>query len=84
MSADSPDTPPTTPAATGLQATVKAKATEVGTALYLKAPPKAQTAILNGVVAVQPVVNSVKPHATKLLGAGAGLLALRRFRRRKG
>lgn len=79
MSADSTPTPP---AATGLQASVKAKATEVGTALYLKAPPKAQTAILNGVGAVQPVVNAVKPHATKLVGAGAGLLALRRFRRR--
>lgn len=80
----SADTTPTTPAASGLQATVMAKATEAGTALYLKAPPRAQTAILNGVVAVQPVVNALKPHATQLLGAGAGLLALRRFRGRKG
>jgi hypothetical protein len=69
-----------TPPATGL----KAKANEVGTALYLKAPPKAQTAILNGVVKAQPVVVKVKPHVTKVLGAGAGVLALRKVLHRKG
>jgi hypothetical protein len=68
MTADAPLPP------TGL----KAKANEVGTALYLKAPPKAQTAILNGVVKAQPVVAKVKPHLTKVLGIGAGLLALRK------
>lgn len=72
-----PMTADATPPQTGL----KAKATEVGTALYLKAPPKAQTAILNGVVKAQPIVDKVKPHATKLLGAAAGLLALRRVRK---
>jgi hypothetical protein len=72
MSADA------TPPPTGL----KAKANEVGMALYLKAPPKAQTAILNGVVKVQPLVGKAKPHAKKLLGAGAGLLALRKVRKR--
>lgn len=56
---------------------LKAKANEVGLALYLKAPPKAQTAILNGIVKAQPVVSRVKPHVLKVVGAGAGLLALR-------
>ncbi len=68
-----------TPPATGL----KAKATEVGTALYLKAPPKAQTAILNGVVKAQPVVAKAKPHVAKALGAGAGLVALRKLINRR-
>lgn len=63
-------------------AVIRTKATEIGTALYLKAPPKAQTAILTGIGKAEPVVAAVKPHATKLLGAGAGLLALRRFRHR--
>ena len=64
-----------TPPPTGL----KAKATEVGTALYLKAPPKAQTAILNGVVKAQPVVDKVKPHLKQALGVGAGILAMRKL-----
>lgn len=79
----SADTTTTDSAPHGLRASVKDKATELGTAVYLKAPPKAQTAILHAVGAAQPVVTAVKPHATKLLGAGAGLLALRRFRGRK-
>ncbi|MFN2537337.1 MAG: hypothetical protein ABR549_04190 [Mycobacteriales bacterium] len=70
----------TTLPATGL----KAKANEVGMGLYLKAPPKAQTAILNGVLKAQPVVAKVKPHVTKALVAGAGVLALRKVVRRKG
>lgn len=69
-----------TPPATGLQA----KATEVGTALFLKASPKAQTAILNGVGKAQPVVDAVKPHLTRVLGVGGGLLALRKVLHRKG
>ncbi len=73
----------TTDAAAPAPATgLKAKATEVGTALYLKAPPKVQTAILNGVVKVQPVMAKVQPHAKKLAVGGAGLLAVRKLRRR--
>ncbi|MCW2545336.1 MAG: hypothetical protein JWM40_2888 [Frankiales bacterium] len=67
------------PPPTGL----KAKVNEVGTALYLKAPPKAQTAILNGVVKAQPVVGRVKPHVKKVLGVGVGILALRKLITRK-
>jgi len=68
------------PAATGL----KAKVTDLGTKAYLAAPPKAQTAILNGVLKAQPVAAKVKPHQKRIVAALAGLLVLRRVRRRKG
>lgn len=70
---------PPAPAPTGL----KAKANDVAMKAYLKAPPKAQTAILNGVVKAQPVAARAKRFA-KPAAAAAGLLLLRRLRRRKG
>jgi hypothetical protein len=67
-----------TPPATGL----KAKANELGMKAYLAAPPKAQTAMLNGFMRAQPVVAKVKPHSTKLIGGLVGLVALRKVRHR--
>lgn len=86
MTAETPETPVETPAAAPAPAPtgLKAKATELGTKAYLAAPPKAQTAILNGVVKAQPVVAKVKPHQKRILAALAGLLVLRKVRRRKG
>lgn len=66
------------PPATGL----KAKANELGMKAYLAAPPKAQTAMLNGFVKAQPVVAKVKPHGKKVLGALLGLVAVRKVRSR--
>lgn len=67
------------PPATGL----KAKANELCMKAYLAAPPKAQTALLNGFLKAQPLVAKVKPHSTKLLGGAVGLVALRKVRRGK-
>jgi hypothetical protein len=66
------------PAPTGL----RAKAGEVGLKAYLKAPPPAQNAMLQGYLKAQPVIARVSPHARKLVGAGLGVLALRTVRRR--
>lgn len=63
---------------------LKAKATELGTKAYLAAPPKAQTAILNGVAKAQPLVAKVKPHQKRVLAGLAGLLVLRKVRGRRG
>lgn len=70
----------TTPAAkpTGL----KAKANEVGMKAYLKAPPPAQNALLQGFLKAQPVLAKVSPHAKKLLGGGVAVVAIRKVRRR--
>lgn len=67
------------PPATG----VKAKANELGMKAYLAAPPKAQTAMLNGFLKAQPVVAKVKPHGKKLVGALVGLVAVRKVRGRR-
>jgi hypothetical protein len=61
---------------------LKAKAADVGLKVYLKAPPKAQNAMLQGFVKAQPVVAKVSPHTKKLVGGTLGLLALRRVRNR--
>jgi hypothetical protein len=66
------------------QTGLKAKANEVGMNLFLKAPPKAQNAILQGYTKAQPVVAKVAPHTKQLLGGAAALLALRKVRQRKG
>ena len=71
--------PPAQPA-TGL----KAKATDVATKAYLKAPPKAQTAILNGYVKAQPAVAKVSRFAKPALVGTSALFVLRKVRGRKG
>jgi hypothetical protein len=48
---------------------------------YLAAPPKAQTALLNGYLKAAPVVAKVRPHAKKVLGAALGLVVVRKLRR---
>ena len=68
------------PQPTGL----KAKANEVGLALFMKAPPKAQNAILQGYTKAQPAIEKAKPLAKPVLAGTAALLALRKVRRRKG
>jgi len=62
---------------------LKAKAGEVGLKVYLKAPPKAQNAMLQGFTKAQPVVAKVSPHTKKILGGGLAVLVLRKLRRRK-
>ena len=74
----STDTTPAAAQPTGL----KAKAGEVGLKVYLKAPPKAQNAMLQGFLKTQPVVAKVSPHARKIAGGVAGVLVVRRLRRR--
>jgi hypothetical protein len=71
-------TAPAPAAASGL----KAKATDLGTQAFMKAPPKAQNAILLGIGAVQPVAKVVTPHAKKLAVGAVSLLALRKLRHR--
>jgi hypothetical protein len=68
-----------TPAPSGL----KAKVNEVGLSLYMKAPPKAQTAILNGFVKAQPVIAKVQPHTKRIITGGLALQVLRKVRSRK-
>ena len=68
---------PVAPQAAGL----KAKANEVGMKAYLAAPPKAQTALLNGYLKAAPVVAKVRPHTKKVLGAALGLVVVRKLRR---
>ena len=68
----------TPPQPTGL----KAKAGELGLKVYLKAPPKAQNAMLQGFVKAQPVVKKVAPHTKKIAAAGVGILAVRKIRHR--
>jgi hypothetical protein len=63
---------------------IKAKANEVGLALFMKAPPKAQNAILQGYTKAQPVVEKAKPFAKPVLAGAGALLALRKVRHRKG
>jgi hypothetical protein len=63
---------------------LKAKANALGLALYLKAPPKAQNAILQGVVKAQPVLAKAKPYRNRALAAAGTLLVVRKVRRRKG
>jgi hypothetical protein len=65
----------TAPAAapTGL----KAKAGDLGLRLYLKSPPPAQNAMLQGFLKAQPVIAKVAPHAKKIAGGGLGLVVLR-------
>jgi hypothetical protein len=63
---------------------IKAKANEVGLALFMKAPPKAQNAILQGYTKAQPVVEKAKPLAKPLLVGAGALIALRKVRHRKG
>lgn len=62
---------------------LKAKASDVGLKVYLKAPPPAQNAMLQGFTKAQPVVTKVSPHAKKILGGGLGVLFLRKLHRRK-
>ncbi len=73
-------TPPADAAAkpTGL----KAMTSDVALKAYLKAPPRAQNAMLQGYTKAQPIVAKVAPHAKQLLGGGLGVLVLRRLRRR--
>jgi hypothetical protein len=66
--------------ATGL----KAKANEVGLQLFMKAPPKAQNAILQGYTKAAPVAAKVKPLAKPLLAGAGAILAIRKVRHRKG
>jgi hypothetical protein len=61
---------------------LKAKASDVGLKVYLKAPPPAQNAMLQGFLKAQPVVAKVSPHAKKIVGGGVGLLVVRRLRNR--
>ena len=61
---------------------LKAMASDVGLKVYLKAPPPAQNAMLQGFTKAQPVVAKVSPHAKQIVGAGLGLLLLRKLRRR--
>ena len=63
---------------------IKAKANEVGLALFMKAPPKTQNAILQGYTKAQPVVEKAKPFAKPVLAGAGALLALRKVRHRKG
>lgn len=77
---DETATPEPTPTPTGLKAT----ANEVGLKLFMKAPPKAQNALLNGIGKAQPVINKLKPHAKQLAMGGASLLLVRTIRHRKG
>lgn len=62
---------------------LKAKAGDVGLKIYLKAPPPAQNAMLQGYMKAQPVVAKVSPHTKKILGGGLALLVLRKARRRR-
>lgn len=68
------------PAPTGLKAT----ANDLVMKAYLKAPPKAQTAMLNGFVKAQPAVSRAKRFAKPAAVSAAALLVLRTARRRKG
>ena len=68
----------TTPKPSGL----KAKASDVGLKVYLKAPPPAQDAMLKGFTKAQPVVAKLSPHAKKILGGGAAVVLLRKLRHR--
>ena len=61
---------------------LKAKAGEVGLKVYLKAPPPAQNAMLQGYTKAQPVVAKVSPHAKKIVGGGLAVLVLRRLKHR--
>jgi hypothetical protein len=61
---------------------IKAKVGEVVMKAYLAAPPKAQTAMLNGYLKAQPVVAKVTPHQKQLLSGVLGLLAVRKLRRK--
>lgn len=61
---------------------LKAKASDVGLKVYLKAPPPAQNAMLQGFTKAQPVVAKVSPHASKILGGGLAVLLLRKLRHR--
>lgn len=61
---------------------VKAKANDAVMKAYLKAPPKAQTVMLNGFLKVHPYLGKLKPHAKKIVGGGVGVLALKRIRKR--
>jgi hypothetical protein len=71
------------PAADSAPGGLKAKASEVGLKLYLKAPPKAQEAMLTGFTKAQPVAAKAGRYKKQLLvGAGAALVALRLRRRR--
>jgi len=62
---------------------LKAKAGEVGLKVYMKAPPPAQNAMIQGYTKAQPVVAKVSPHAKKLLGGGLAVLFLRKLKHRK-
>jgi hypothetical protein len=61
---------------------LKAKASDIGLKVYLKAPPPAQNAMLQGFMKAQPVVAKVSPHRKKILGGAVGVLLLRKLRRR--
>ncbi|MCW2601586.1 MAG: hypothetical protein JWM02_3415 [Frankiales bacterium] len=75
--------PPSDGAAAAAKPTgLKAKASDVGLKVYLKSPPKAQNAMLQGFMKAQPVVAKVAPHGKKILGAGVGVLLLRKLRHR--
>lgn len=82
MTEQTPETPDVTPAPapTG----VKAKANDLVMKAYLAAPPKAQTTMLNGFLKAQPAIAKVKPHGKQIVAGVAGLLVLRKVRRRKG
>jgi len=75
-------TPADAAAAAAKPTGLKAKANDVGLKIYLKAPPPAQNAMLQGFMKAQPVVAKVSPHTKKILGGSLGLLLVRRFRRR--
>ena len=74
-------TPPTD--ATAKPTGLKAMAGDVALKAYLKAPPPAQNAMLQGYTKAQPVVAKLSPHAKQILGGGLGVLLLRRLRHRK-
>lgn len=81
-------TPTATPTATATAPApppsgLKAKASEVGLKVYLKAPPPAQNAMLQGFTKAQPVIEKVSPHAKKIVGGGLALIVLRKLRRRR-
>jgi hypothetical protein len=83
MTTDSLDQTPA-PEAPAQPGGLKAKVGEVGLKVYMKAPPKAQNAMLNGFMKAQPVAAKAKRYAKPaLIGTGA-VLVLRRARRRKG
>ena len=76
------DTTATATATAAKPTGLKAMASDVGLKVYLKAPPPAQNAMLQGFTRAQPVVAKVSPHTKKILGGGLAVLVLRKLRHR--